>query len=160
VAVSGDVVAIGRQDSQDYRGGVYTFSRSGSAWTFQQLVRNDDNLSGHNFGAGLAMDGDRMIVGAHGHDGNNAGVNTPYTCCTMDSGAAFEFVLSGNTWTQVSYIKASNRDFNDWFGYRAVAISGGVLAVGAASEGSNSTGINGPENNNSAMYSGAVYTFR
>ncbi|OGA88285.1 MAG: hypothetical protein A2Z90_23135 [Burkholderiales bacterium GWA2_64_37] len=60
----------------------------------------------------------------------------------------------------MGYFKASNTGGIDSFGY-SVALSGdgNTLAVGAISEGSNATGINGDQANNSASSAGAVYVF-
>ena len=55
------------------------------------------------------------------------------------------FTRNGTTWTQQAYIKASNIDADDNFGY-SVSLSGDTLAVGAPEEDSNATGINGDEN--------------
>src|SRR6476661_470245 len=43
---------------------------------------------------------------------------------------------------QQGYLKASNTNANDQFGY-LIAISGDTLVVGAPQEGSNATGVNG-----------------
>ena len=74
------------------------------------------------------------------------------------SGAAYVFIRSGTTWTQQAYLKASNTDAGDYFGY-SVAISGDTVVVGAYGEGSNATGVNGDQSDNSAAYSGAAYVF-
>ena len=58
-----------------------------------------------------------------------------------------------------AYLKASNTDMSDEFGY-SVALSGDTLAVGANVERSNATGVNGNETDNSAGNSGAVYLRR
>ena len=68
------------------------------------------------------------------------------------------FERRASVWTQQAYIKASNTDANDQFGV-SVAISGDTVVVGALGEGSNATGVNGDENNNSAQWSGAAYVF-
>ena len=65
---------------------------------------------------------------------------------------------SGTTWTQQAYVKASNTDAGDDFGY-SVALDGNTLAVGARQEASNATGIGGDDTDNSAMGRGAVYVF-
>lgn len=57
-----------------------------------------------------------------------------------------------------SYLKASNADRNDLFGY-ALAADGDLLAVGAYLEGSYAGGVNGDQTDNSAEGSGAVYVF-
>src|SRR5690606_19867542 len=63
-------------------------------------------------------------------------------------------------WSQQAYIKASNTDAGDWFGF-GVALSGdgNTLAVSANSEDSNATGIDGDQADNSAPDAGAVYVF-
>ena len=50
-----------------------------------------------------------------------------------DAGAAYVFRRSGTTWTQLSYLKASNAEAGDKFGY-AVDISGKTPVVGAWQE--------------------------
>ncbi len=59
---------------------------------------------------------------------------------------------------QQGYLKASNTDASDGFGY-SVALAGDTLAVGASSEDSNATGVNGNADDNSAAESGTVYVF-
>lgn len=59
---------------------------------------------------------------------------------------------------QQAYIKASNTQTNDFFGY-ALAISGDTLAVGVKDEDSGTVGIN-TTSNESATDSGAVYVFK
>jgi hypothetical protein len=69
---------------------------------------------------------------------------------------------SADQFAQRAYIKASNTDSKDEFGY-SVALSGDTLAVGAIGEASNATGVfpgtGGDESNNSAGSAGAVYVF-
>jgi len=69
--------------------------------------------------------------------------------------------------SSVTYIKASNPGVDDQFGGSAVlfgvslALSGDgqTLAVGARSEDSAATGVNGDQNDNSARSAGAAYVF-
>ena len=77
---------------------------------------------------------------------------------TYNTGAAYVFTRSGSTWSQESYLKASNPDELDFFGV-SVAISGDLIAVGSRSEESSSTGVNGDQSDNSQDTSGAVYIF-
>ena len=76
----------------------------------------------------------------------------------IDSGAVYVFTRSGTTWSQQAYLKASNTDAQDNFGY-SVSLSGDTLAVGASYESSNATDVNGIQSDNSASGSGAVYIF-
>ena len=67
-------------------------------------------------------------------------------------------MLSGTTWTQQAYLKASNSGFSDQFGF-GVAVWGDTVVVGAQHESSNATGVNGNQADNSASSSGAAYIF-
>jgi len=59
---------------------------------------------------------------------------------------------------QQAYLKASNTGASDLFG-RSVAVSGETVIVGAWSEDSSATGVNGNQADNSAGDSGAAYVF-
>ena len=73
-------------------------------------------------------------------------------------GAVYVFVRDGNSWSQQAYLKASNTDPIDLFGW-SVAIDGDTLVVGAQGEASNARGVNGDQNNNAMQYIGAAYVF-
>jgi len=115
----------------------------------------------------LSRDGNTLAVGAPGEDsagidGNqtpDCGAATP-TNCAPNSGAVYVFSRSGSNWIQQAYVKASNAEADDRFGY-SVALSGdgNALAVGAIYEDSAATGIGGDETDNSATARGAVYVF-
>jgi hypothetical protein len=82
----------------------------------------------------------------------------------LGAGAVYLFTRTGTTWTQQAYIKASNTDERDNFGF-SVAISGDTIAAGANNEGSNATGINGNQADNTAFSgtghgAGAAYILR
>src|SRR5690606_41183241 len=99
-------------------------------------------------GRAPSSDGDVIGIGARGEDGLGSG-----------SGAVYVLVRTGmNAWTQQAYIKASNPGANDSFG-STLALSGDglTLAVGAAGEDSNATGIDGFEDNDWATSAGAAY---
>ena len=62
------------------------------------------------------------------------------------AGAAYVFTRVGSSWSQHSYLKASNTDSGDFFGYLlAVSADGHTLAVGAWGEDSGATGVNGAQ---------------
>ncbi len=106
----------------------------------------------------MAFSGDTLVVGsrledsaATGIDGNQADNSA------MQSGAAYVYVrdAQGN-WSQQAYVKASNTDAADSFG-SAVCIDGDTLAIGAQEERSNTTGVNGDQDDNSMGGAGAAY---
>ena len=116
------------------------------------------------FGTSVSIsdDGNTLAVGAIGEASNSTGVDgVEDNSSATNSGAVYVFTRSSTgAWKQQAYIKASNTDNGDEFG-TSVSISGdgNTLAVGALNEDSNSTGVNGAENNSSATNSGAVYVF-
>ena len=96
-----------------------------------------------HFGHSVAVSGNTVVVGA------------PYK--DSDAGAAYVFVRNGTTWSQQAYLKASNTDAGDEFGY-SVAVSGDTVVVGAPGEDSAATGVDGDQDNN-ASSAGAAYIF-
>jgi hypothetical protein len=68
------------------------------------------------------------------------------------------FTRSGTTWTQQAYIKASNTNMLDEFGWSiALSADGSTLAVGADQESSAAIGVGGDQVDNSAAAAGAAY---
>ena len=81
--------------------------------------------------------------------------------CIRDSsnaGAAYVFVRNAGVWSQQAYLKASNTEADDRFGF-LVAVSGVTVVVGAQLEDSSATGVNGDQTNNGASFAGAAYVF-
>jgi hypothetical protein len=68
------------------------------------------------------------------------------------------FARAGTTWRQQAYLKASNAEASDIFGF-AVELVGNTLAVGAPGEASAATGVDGNQLDNTARPAGAVYVF-
>ncbi len=174
VALSGDTLAVGAisedsaaigingnqaDNSASGSGAVYVFTRSGTTWTQQAYIKASNTEAFDRFGASVALSGDTLAVGATQEASNATGINGNQTDNSANlSGAVYIFTRSGTIWTQQAYVKASNTEAGDHFG-RSVALSGDTLAVGAAEESSNATGINGNQTDNSANLSGAVYIF-
>ena len=115
---------------------MYVFTRNGTVWSQQAYIKASNTGSGDHFGMSVALSGDTLAVGATGEasDGSSQSDNS-----LSDAGAAYVFTRSGTTWTQQAYVKASNPDSDDNFGY-SVALFGDTLAVGATGEDSNATG--------------------
>jgi trimeric autotransporter adhesin len=122
-------------------------------------VKASNTETGDLFGQAIAISG----------DGNTVVVATPIEASAATvidgdqtdnsatgAGAVYVFTRSGTTWAQQAYIKSSNIQSGDQFGY-AVALShdGNTLAVGAQQEDSCSTD---PQNNGCSL-AGAAYVF-
>lgn len=153
----------GTNNAATYSGAAYVFARVGTTWAQEAYVKASNTNSSDLFGwsVSLSSDGSRLVVGAESESSNATGVGGDQTNNTATgSGAAYVFGRSGTTWAQEAYVKASNTDPNDGFGW-AVAITGdgGTLAIGAPSEDSSATGIGGDATSNASISSGAVYVF-
>jgi hypothetical protein len=60
----------------------------------------------------------------------------------------------------ITYLKASNAEANDWFGWSlTISGDGKTMAIGAPAESSNAKGVNGDQTSNTSPTSGAVYVF-
>lgn len=119
---------------------------------------------GDAFGISVALsaNGDTMAVGAIGEDSGATGLGGNETDETASfSGAVYIFVRTGASWRQQAYLKASNTEAQDTFGWSlALSASGDVLAVSAVGEDSIAKAVGGDETDNTSPDSGAVYLFR
>jgi len=106
------------------------------------------------FGNAVAISGDTVVVAAYVEDSSASQSDNN----AENSGAVYVFVRTGQYWSQQAYLKASNREPYDFFGW-SVAISGDILVVGAPGEDSGATVVNGDESSNNAIGSGAAYVF-
>ena len=140
-------------------GAVYVFIRSGGVWSQQAYLKASNPGWQDYFGYSVAISGDTIVVGARFESSNATGINGDQTNDKAKmSGAAYVFVRSGTIWSQQAYLKASNTDKDDQFGW-SVAISGDTVVVGAVGESSKASGVNGDQADNSLTLSGAAYVF-
>ncbi len=174
VAISGDTIVVGAwaqdgsatgvngdQEGEDAiaSGAAYVIVREGGLWSQQAYLKASNTDTLDRFGNAVAISGDTIVVGAAREDSNATGVNgNQGDNNTMESGAAYVFVRNGEAWSQQAYLKASNTAAGDLFGW-SVAVSNDTVVIGAVSESSNATGVNGNQNDNSTMESGAAYVF-
>ena len=139
VAISGETVVAGAyqdSDAGDSSGSAYVFTRSGTAWSEQaKLTASDaaarDEFSRGQFGEGVAINGETVVVGAWQDDDKGS-----------DSGSAYVFARSGTAWNQQAKVAAAAISFTeDSFGDRvfdtgsrfggSVAVSGETVVAGA-----------------------------
>jgi hypothetical protein len=149
-------------------GAAYVFTRAGGTWSRQAYIKTWNAEQGDSWGVSVALsdDGNTLAMGSIDEDCACTGVHT--TAQTGDgdrqsdqsSGAAAIFTRAGTTWTQQAYVKPSNTGANDWFGVRlALSGDGNTFVAGSQNEDSNAPGINGRQNDESAVEAGAVYLF-
>ena len=153
-------------DSLFAAGAVYVYVRDGGAWAREAYIKASNPGQNDQFGAVLALsaDGHTLAVGAQFEDGGATGTNGNQADESVaEAGAAYVFTRSAGVWSQQAYIKASNTggaEDGDTFGFSlALSDDGHTLAVGAPSEDSHASGVNGSQQDNSAASAGAVYVF-
>jgi FG-GAP repeat len=134
-------------------------------WSQQAYIKAPNAQALDRFGTSVAISGDTLVVSARDEASNQTMITNGNTASadnsSMSAGAAYVFVRSGASWRQQAYLKASNAQAGDRFGY-SVAISGDTIVVGAQAEDSSQTTItNGSaaSADNSAGSSGAAYVF-
>jgi hypothetical protein len=143
-------------------GAVYVFTRSTGVWTQQAYIKASSSGANDAFGISVALadDGNTLAVGAGGEDSGTTGVGSTPDETALGAGAVYVFTRSTGVWAQQAYVKASNTEASDQFGY-SIALSGdgNTLAGGAYTEDSAAIGIDGDQTDNTADSSGAVYVF-
>ena len=145
-------------------GAIYVFTRAATTWTQQAYVKASNTGTNDNFGSSVALstDGSTLAAGASFESSGATGIGGDQADNTVaNSGAGYVFIRAGTTWTQTSYVKASNTGAADFFG-GALAMSddGSTVAFGAVSEDSIATGVGGNQADNTATSAGAVYVFQ
>lgn len=173
VGVSGDTVVVGalqedsnttgingnQNDTATNTGAVYVYVRSGVTWTPQAYIKASNTGNYHNFGKSVAIEGETIAVGAPNESSGSTGINgIQVDTSATSSGAVYVFVRNTNMWSQQAYVKASNTGSSDEFGW-SLDLSNETLVVGAYKEKSSTTGINGNQADDNALYAGAAYVF-
>jgi hypothetical protein len=122
VSISGDTVVVGAQmanvGTTPTQGTAYIFVRNGSDWSFQQKISADDGVAGAQFGVSVAIDSDKIIVGAY--------KDKPFG---VEKGAAYIFTRHNASWTQQAKLIDIQGEFSDQFGI-SVGIDNDTAVVG------------------------------
>ena len=171
VALSGDTAVIGAyqedgggtgsnppsDDNIVDAGAAYVFVRNAGVWSQQAYLKAPNPQFFDYFGWSVGVSGDTVVVGSLLEDGSGTGVDPVHDDNAEDSGAAFVFVRNGTTWSQQAYLKPSNTEAYDFFGW-SVAVSGDSVIVGSLLEDGGGTGVN-PSVDENGPDSGAAYVF-
>ena len=165
VAISGSTAVVGANEesssadggsednSAEAAGAAYVFVRNETSWSQQAFLKATNADEDDEFGISVGVSGDIIAVGANREDSSLSGGDADNSA--LNSGGAYVFVRSGETWSQQAFLKADNAEEGDRFG-TSVALSGNTLVVGASSEDSSATGGG---SDNSETVSGAAYVF-
>jgi len=137
--------------------------KDASPWKQTAYVKASNPRAGAQFGFAVALsaDGSTLAVGSQMEESSATGINgNQDDHSKFGAGAVYVYARGAGGWSQQAYIKASNTDQDDQFGFNvALSADGNTLAVSAPYEDSAATGINGNQADNSMPNSGAVYVF-
>lgn len=125
LAISGNTLLVGvpkHNSVGEKAGAAYVFERNGDEWRQKAKLIGNDTETKDQFGRDVAIDDNRLIVGA-------PLCNIPFP----DGGAAYIFERKNQTWTQMAKLASSDISGFDWFG-AAVALKGNLAVVGAIRE--------------------------
>lgn len=140
VALSGSTAVVTSIDDDGagpaWSGSAYVFARSGVTWSLEQKLVADDAGAGDNFGWSAALSGNTLVVGAP-NDRDEDG---------LDSGSAYVFARSGQTWAKEDKLLHPAGPSTDFFG-GSVGVSENIITVGVPYD-----DVVGPD-------SGAAYIF-
>jgi hypothetical protein len=146
------------------RGAAYVYVSNNDNWSQQAYLKASNTDTGDLFGQALSTsdNGNTLAISAHQESSNATGVNgVQSNNDAANSGAVYIFERESGVWSQSAYIKASNTELGDQFGYDvSLSNSGETLAVSAFKEDSSSLGLEGGQLNNDALNSGAVYVYK
>lgn len=138
VAIEGDTAIVGSWANAENgvnTGAAYVFEFGEAGWHETDKLVQSQPAVGDRLGITLALSGDYLLVSASGDSSN--GVN---------SGSVRVFNRQAGVWTEVATLVASDGATWDMFG-ESIAIGGGLVAIGAYRESSESSRI------------GSVYVF-
>ncbi len=151
-------------------GAIYAFERNGTAWRQTGYFKGSRSQRNDALGYTVAIsaDGDTIAGGAGEEGCLVGGVNPqgcdvetfPSTLAAGSVGAVYVWTKAGTEWREQAFLKPAMPDLEDWFGVRlALSADGNTLLAGASMEDSAATGVNGPQDDDSAQDSGAAYLF-
>jgi uncharacterized protein (TIGR03382 family) len=117
VATAGELAVIGAPGKDGARGAAYVFERMAGVWMqTAKLVIADLRGPGDYFGAAVAIEPERILVGAYGRD--------------AQAGAAYVFERPGGKWVQVQALTAEAPIATEVFGARVALRDGRALVSG------------------------------
>lgn len=140
VAIEGNLAVVCAEQDDNAKGqdagSAFVFRYNGANWVLEKQLIASDGKAFDRFGYSVAIDGDRIVVGAREKDG--IGTN---------SGGTYVFRYNGSQWVEEAILQASDMASLDEFG-SAVDIDGNTIMVGAQKD---------PVN---IWNSGSVYVYR
>lgn len=141
ISIDGDRAVIGAYwdvvGNHVDQGSVYVFQRQGNSWVLDAKINAADGRERDYFGFAVALQGDRLLVGARG-------AAVPF----VDQGTAYVFERVAGSWSQTARLDLPKGQVQSYFG-ASVALAGDRALIGAP-------GVAMPPNVSGA---GAAYVF-
>ncbi len=138
LALDGDRAVVGAWGDEvtgPFSGSAYVFARAGSTWSQQAKLVSSDSAHHDRFGYSVAIDDDRLVVGAIDAD-----------VVAEGSGAAYVFAWDGSSWAQEAELTGTPGESGGNYAC-SVAIAGDTVLVGSST------------NEELGMNAGAVYLY-
>ncbi|MCP3905007.1 MAG: hypothetical protein GY715_15395 [Planctomycetes bacterium] len=128
ISLDGVIAVAGAPEDDDAgssSGAAYVFRFTGSEWTQEQKLTASDADNGDDYGFGVAVSGDTIVVGSPRDD----------TIAGSRAGSAYVYRLNGGTgmWEEEAHLFALDAAADDRFG-TSVAIDGDTIVVGATQD--------------------------
>jgi hypothetical protein len=121
VCIDGDWIAAGAylaDANQTDSGSAYVFRGAGGTWSQVQKLTPPDAKAQGFLGCAVSISGDHIVIGSYGDDEHGA-----------ESGAAYVFRRSGDTWHYQDKLVPADYAPSDSFG-SCVSVSGRIIVVG------------------------------
>lgn len=121
VVAGEDVIAVGASEDREAAyeaGAVFVYRRGAAGWAFEAKLTAEDAMPGDEFGQSMAIDGNRLLIGAPGHPASTLG------------GAAYIFEFDGQTWAQTAKLLPADQPNGEAFGW-SVALRDSRALIGA-----------------------------
>lgn len=139
MAVDGDrLVATNRVPTfasfPDKPSEIVVLQRNGGTWSVDDVIDPPGIAKAEDFGASIALAGDRLVAGAPGYG-------------SMNEGRAYVFELVGGTWQQAQALDNPTPQGNDFFGWDVASSATGNVLVADNRD------------SQAAFEAGAVYVF-
>ncbi|MCE7997171.1 MAG: T9SS type A sorting domain-containing protein [Roseivirga sp.] len=107
-------------------GAAYIFKENtDKTWSFHQKVVASDRGNSDNFGIGMDMDGDVLMVGSHREQLDANGGDFKFA-----AGAVYVFNQNNDTWTEEVKLVSSDRNTTGFFGW-SVSVDGDKAIIGS-----------------------------
>jgi hypothetical protein len=116
LSIDGDYAIAGSVYDDNRIGSAYIFKNTGSGWIYDTKLIASDGDTGDCFGTSVSIDGDNIVIGAYGDNGN--------------TGSAYMFKKTVNGWTEKEKLIALDDKMSQGFGVSAY-INGDYVIIGA-----------------------------